>query len=125
MKDADFSLEFMASSWNFFYVEGEYKSSSKTFTLPYRTSSWISVTTYVILLMSGLVIVNLVTEKKKNDIPYHKNCFFRILQREFDFVLRSLIAKRQTSEPFSYSARIAFSPSFVLDFLYLACTEQH
>ena len=102
----DFSLGLMAPSDALFYAKGSKKFDLETFLHPLQSWSWILVATYVTVLISGFVLVGMFTGDGTGRSTLKH--IFQLLLKGSDHVFRSLIIKRQSSEPRICSSKIAF-----------------
>ena len=103
---AAYSRELLELSYGLFYVKENQKLYMDTFLHPFASPTWIVLTAYIIFMVSGFVLVTIVTVQKIT-APNLKSIGEQ-LQKGFNIVLRSLISKRQCSEPQIFSSKISF-----------------
>ena len=104
--NADFAFEFWDRKYGLFYIKENQKFSLGTFLYPFTSPVWILLATYVLVLVIGFILIKMV---KGNDNRFATlQSILGLLQKGSDFVFRSLIAKRQRSEPRILSSKISF-----------------
>ena len=102
----DFSLGLVTPNYRLFYVKGNTNFDMSTYLHPFALPTWRLLTTYTVLLVSGFVFVKIIDGNDNRNFTLQK--IWDSLQNGFDIVLRSLIAKRQRSEPLIFSSKISF-----------------
>ena len=102
----DFSFGLWKPSYGLFYVKENRKCSMGTFLHPFTSPTWSLVTTYTVVIVFGDILVEIIIGRHAHLSVLKK--ISESLQKGSDIVLRSLIAKRQCSEPQIWSYRISF-----------------
>ena len=97
-----------------FYVKGSKLSSMDVFMKPFRIDTWMSITFYITLLVTGYVAIALGTQPRIKSTML-KEAFWWA-QKSSNFCLRSLIGKRVGSKPVCHSTRICFFVIIVCGF---------
>ena len=103
---ADFSFPLLSPIFSLFYVKENKKLCMDTFLQPFASETWVSLMTYVLLMISGFVLVWM-TKGNGTLVPTHKT-ISEPLAKGLNVVLRSLVARRQSSEPISCSSKVSF-----------------
>ena len=102
----DFSFGLWKPSYGLFYVNENKRCSMATFLHPFTTPTWILIITYVIVVVSGFTIVTIIRGSKSCLSALKK--ISQPISKASDIVLRSLVAKRQRSEPQVWSSKASF-----------------
>ena len=102
----DFSFGLWKPSYGLFYVKENQKCSMGTFLHPFTSPTWSLVTTYIVVIVIGNILVEIIIGRHAHLSVLKK--ISESLQQGSDIVLRSLIAKRQCSEPQIWSYKISF-----------------
>ena len=103
---ADYSRELLESSFGLFYVKEQQKLYMETFLNPFTSNTWVVLTAYIIVMISGFTLVTMVKGKKTHVSTLKRIC--ELIQKGSNMVLRSLISKRQSAEPINFSSKISF-----------------
>ena len=103
---ADYSLEILDSSVGLFYFKEQNKLYMQTFLDPFASQTWILLNTYIVVMISGFIPASMVIGNR-NHVSTRKR-IIELLQKGSDVVLRSVISKRQSSEPLIFSSKTAF-----------------
>ena len=102
----DFSRELLVPSYGLFYVKGAQKVRMGAFFRPFTSTTWLFLTAYFFVLISGFIILKMTVGNDNRLSKLEK--VLKPLQTGSDIILRSIIQKRQSSEPLICSSKIAF-----------------
>ena len=102
----DFSYGITPITFSIFYVKHTNDLRLEVFIRSFRPSAWRFLGIYVIMLISGLVVVSFMIETR-TEASILKQISTSV-KKSTNFVLRSLIGKRMSSEPDWYSTKIIF-----------------
>ena len=119
----DFSHGVGSTTYVLYYVRSDEETLGyNVFTNPYSADAWVSLSAYIFISITGFVIAALMLKNRVNNPRLDE--IFHLIIKGSNMVLRSLITKRQSSEPFVYSTKLAFlsmvSGGFLLFSLYRA-----
>ena len=121
-KYADFSHGLLAPNYGLFYVKENRNLFMETFLHPFTSPTWILLTTYVVLLISGFIIATMMTRNRTSHFRLKQ--ISDALENGSDMVLRSLIAKSHGSEPLIGSSKVFFlsivCTGFLIFYMYQA-----
>ena len=102
----DFSFGLWKPTYGLFYVKENQKCSMGTFLHPFTSPTWSLVAMYIVVIVFGDILVEIIIGRHAHLSILRK--ISESLQKGSDIVLRSLIAKRQCSEPQTWSYKISF-----------------
>ena len=111
----DFSLELLAANVGLFYVKEHHTLYINTFLDPFTSHTWILIATYIGVLISGFILVEMMIGENTRVSMLIKT--IGSLQKGLNFVLRTLISKRQAHEPQKCSSKISFLALSLAGFL--------
>ena len=102
----DFSFELLIPNYGLYYVKEGQNSCMRTFLYPFTSHAWIWMSTYAVVMISGFILVSMVIDNKNRNST--RKIIIDRLQKGTNIVLRSVISKRQSSEPINCSSKISF-----------------
>ena len=111
----DFSLELLAPNVGLFYVKEHHTLYMNTFLDPFASHTWILIVTYIMVFISGFILVAMMIGENTRVSTFNKT--IESLQTGLNLVLRSLISKRQGHEPQKCSFKISFLVVVLAGFL--------
>ena len=110
----DFSYGINAFWFDLFYVKQSKPFQLDVYFRPFHADAWYSIFLYLIILLVGLVATALMPERRTECATINE--IFSILSKAMNFVLRSVIGKRMSSEPKCLSTRLAFVSALLCGF---------
>ena len=102
----DFSYGITPIWFELFYVKKSKDINLGVFIRSFQPEAWYSLAIFAVSSIAGLVATSLILERRA-DLSIPKEIFWN-LQNATNFVMRSVIGKRISTEPKWYSTRIAF-----------------
>ena len=103
---ADISFGLLVPTNGLFYVKGNQAVNMEIFFNPFTSHTWILLITYAVCLICGFILAKLITRRETRLSKL--KIIYETLQKGSDIVLRSLVVKRQSSEPRNCSSKISF-----------------